>query len=45
MAGFEGRILEINLSTGDTSQSTMAKDVLRKYISGSGLADLAAKLG
>ncbi|UCG83702.1 MAG: aldehyde ferredoxin oxidoreductase family protein [Dehalococcoidia bacterium] len=38
MAGFEGRILEINLTTGEIGQSTIDKDVLRKFIGGSGLA-------
>lgn len=38
MAGFEGKMLEVNLSSGKTSKSTIDKDVLRKYIGGSGLA-------
>ena len=37
MAGFEGRTLEINLSTGEIKKSTIDKGVLRKFIGGSGL--------
>jgi len=38
MAGFEGRMLEVNLTTGEIKRSTIDKDVLRQYIGGSGLA-------
>jgi len=38
MAGFEGRMLEVNLADGKVGRSTVDKDVLRKYIGGSGLA-------
>ncbi|MBM4462971.1 MAG: aldehyde ferredoxin oxidoreductase family protein [Chloroflexi bacterium] len=38
MAGFEGRMLEVNLTTGEIKRSTVDKDVLRQYIGGSGLA-------
>jgi aldehyde:ferredoxin oxidoreductase len=37
MAGFEGKLLEVNLTTGAMKTSTVAKDILRKYIGGSGL--------
>ena len=37
MAGFEGKMLEINLSKGSISKSTVSKDIIRKYIGGSGL--------
>ena len=37
MAGFEGKMLEVNLSKGTVSKSTVSKDIVRKYIGGSGL--------
>ena len=37
MAGFEGKMLEVNLTDGTTKTSTVEKDVLRKFIGGSGL--------
>ena len=37
MAGFEGKMLEVNLSKGSISKSTVSKDIIRKYIGGSGL--------
>jgi len=38
MAGFEGKMLEVNLTTGTIDKSTIDKDVLRKYVGGTGLA-------
>ena len=38
MAGFEGKMLEVNLSSGDTKKTVIDKGVLRKFIGGSGLA-------
>lgn len=38
MASFQGKILEVNLSSGSIGESKVDKDVLRKYIGGSGLA-------
>jgi aldehyde:ferredoxin oxidoreductase len=38
MAGFEGKMLEVNLSTGAIKKTEIDKDVLRKFIGGSGLA-------
>ena len=38
MAGFEGNMLEVNLSSGDTKKTVIDKGVLRKFIGGSGLA-------
>ncbi|NQT48455.1 MAG: aldehyde ferredoxin oxidoreductase, partial [Chloroflexi bacterium] len=38
MAGFEGKMLEVDLTTGEIGSSTVDKDVLRKFIGGSGLA-------
>ena len=38
MAGFEGRMMEVNLTAGTVGSSTVEKDILRKYIGGSGLA-------
>ncbi len=38
MKGFEGRMLEVNLTTGDIKSSTVDKGTLRNYIGGSGLA-------
>lgn len=37
MAGFEGKMLEIDLSKGSISNSTVSKDIVRKFIGGSGL--------
>jgi len=37
MAGFEGRLLEVNLTTGAKKSSNIDKGILRKYIGGSGL--------
>jgi aldehyde:ferredoxin oxidoreductase len=37
MAGFEGKTLEIDLSSGKVSKSALDKDMLRKFIGGSGL--------
>jgi aldehyde:ferredoxin oxidoreductase len=37
MAGFEGKMLEVNLSKGSISNSTVSKDIIRKFIGGSGL--------
>ncbi len=37
MAGFEGKTLEVDLSNGKISKSTLDKDILRKFIGGSGL--------
>jgi len=37
MAGFEGKMLEVNLTKGTTKTSVVDKDVLRKFIGGSGL--------
>ena len=37
MAGFEGRTLEVNLSNGNINKSSIDKDVLRRFIGGSGL--------
>ena len=37
MAGFEGKMLEVNLANGTTKTSVVDKDVLRKFIGGSGL--------
>ncbi len=37
MAGYEGKLLEVNLTTGATKTSTVEKDTVRKYIGGSGL--------
>jgi len=37
MPGFEGKLLEINLTTGATKTSMVDKDAIRKYIGGSGL--------
>lgn len=38
MAGFEGRMLNVNLSNGTTTKSKIDRDTLRKFIGGSGLA-------
>jgi aldehyde:ferredoxin oxidoreductase len=38
MAGYEGKILDVNLSTGAVKTSKIEEDVLRKFIGGSGLA-------
>jgi aldehyde:ferredoxin oxidoreductase len=38
MAGFEGRMLNINLSNGTTTKDGIDRDTLRKFIGGSGLA-------
>ena len=38
MASFQGKILEVNLSNGSIGESMVDKDVVRKYIGGSGLA-------
>ena len=38
MAGFEGKMLEVNLTTGAIKTSTVDKETVRKYIGGSGLA-------
>lgn len=38
MAGFQGRMLEVNLSKGTIGNSTVDKKILRDYIGGSGLA-------
>lgn len=38
MGGYKGKILEVNLTTGAISHSTIDEDVLRKFIGGSGLA-------
>jgi aldehyde:ferredoxin oxidoreductase len=38
VAGFEGKMLEVNLSTGATKKTEIDKGVLRKFIGGSGLA-------
>ena len=37
MAGFEGKLLEVNLTTGARKSSTVDKGILRKFIGGSGL--------
>jgi aldehyde:ferredoxin oxidoreductase len=37
MAGFAGRIIEVNLTTGAIKKATIGQDVLRKFIGGSGL--------
>ena len=37
MAGFEGKTLEIDLSTGKISKGMLDKDILRRFIGGSGL--------
>jgi aldehyde:ferredoxin oxidoreductase len=37
MAGFEGKMLEVNLTTGTIKNSTVDKEAVRKYIGGSGL--------
>ena len=37
MAGFEGKTLEIDLSSGKISKGTLDKNILRKFIGGSGL--------
>ncbi len=37
MAGFQGRMLEVNLSKGSSRETFVEKDSLRKYIGGSGL--------
>jgi len=37
MAGYEGKLLEVNLTTGAIKTSKVDKDILRKYIGGSGL--------
>ncbi|NOQ43101.1 MAG: aldehyde ferredoxin oxidoreductase, partial [Dehalococcoidia bacterium] len=38
MAGFEGRMLNVNLSNGTTTKNKIDRDTLRKFIGGSGLA-------
>jgi aldehyde:ferredoxin oxidoreductase len=38
MAGYEGKILEVDLASGMVSTSTVDKETLRKFIGGSGLA-------
>jgi aldehyde:ferredoxin oxidoreductase len=38
MAGYEGKILDVNLSTGVVNATKIEEDVLRKFIGGSGLA-------
>jgi len=38
MAGFEGKMLEVNVTDGAIGTSTIGKDVLRNYVGGSGLA-------
>jgi len=38
MAGFEGKMLEVDLTSGSVGTSTVDKAVLRQYIGGSGLA-------
>lgn len=38
MAAYEGKILEVNLTDGTIDSFTVDKDILRKYIGGSGLA-------
>jgi len=38
MGTHQGKILEVNLTTGETSRSTVDEDIHRKYIGGSGLA-------
>ena len=38
MAAYAGKILEVNLTTGAVTHSTVDKDTLRKFIGGSGLA-------
>lgn len=38
MTGFEGRMLNVNLSNGTTTKSKIDRDTLRKFIGGSGLA-------
>ncbi len=37
MSGFEGKILEVNLNDGKIGSSKLSKDVVRKFIGGSGL--------
>ncbi len=38
MAGFEGKLLEVNLSNGQIKKIAIDKGILRKFIGGSGLA-------
>ena len=38
MAGFHGKILEINLSTGEHSETKIPEEDYRRYLGGSGLA-------
>lgn len=38
MAGFEGKMVEVDLTKGSVGKSTVDKNVLRKFIGGSGLA-------
>jgi len=38
MAGFKGKVLEVNLTTGAIGQSIVERDLIRKFIGGSGLA-------
>lgn len=38
MSSYQGKILEVNLTDGTISESTVDKDVLRKYVGGAGLA-------
>ena len=38
MAGFEGRMLNVQLSDGTTTKNKIDRDTLRKFIGGSGLA-------
>jgi hypothetical protein len=35
MAGYEGKLLEVNLTTGDIKTSTVDKETLGKFIGGS----------
>lgn len=37
MAGFDGKMLEVDLTKGSISNSTVSKEIIRKYIGGSGL--------
>ena len=41
MAGYEGKLLEVNLTTGAIKTSTLDKETLRKFIGGS-LPDLSS---
>ena len=38
MSSYKGRLLEVNLTTGAVSHSTVEEERLRRFIGGSGLA-------